>query len=288
MEDVADKYQLRQYITTGRKIVGAFWHEDRQKWEVHSKKTDGRRTVISSMGITEGETGDVTIDECDVFINASGYFNQWRWPSTPGREKFKGITVHSADYDNTVDLKGKRVALIGNGSSGIQIAAAIQKVAGKMSVYMRSPTWITASVASSMVPSADSLQFTEEQKTYWSTHPKEYLEYRKILENELNDAFPYFIKETKHQTAALAYTIDLMKERLASKPELAKLLLPSYSVGCRRPTPGTGFLESLCADNANVVWGELDSFTEKGIKSPDGTEREFDVIICATGFDMSM
>ncbi|KAK5452379.1 hypothetical protein LTS15_007445 [Exophiala xenobiotica] len=286
-EEVAKKYQLNQYITTGRKVVGAEWNDEKQQWLVHSRQTDGRRTVVSSPGITDGEVGEDIIEECDIFINASGYFNHWRWPTTPGRDIFKGQLLHSADYNPKTDLKGKKVGLIGNGSSGIQITAAIQKEVSELTVFMRNPTWITASLGSSFVP-ANGEPFTEEQKAFWAKNPDEYLKYRKAVEKELNDGFPFFIHGTKAQADALDFTTKDMKRRLAKKPELAELLLPTYPVGCRRPTPGTGYLEALCADNVEIAWGELDSFTAKGIKSADGTEREFDVIICATGFDMSM
>jgi cation diffusion facilitator CzcD-associated flavoprotein CzcO len=288
LEDVADKYNLRKYVTCGRKVVGAEWHDDKQKWIVKSKQTDGRRTVVSSNGITDGEVGDVISEECDVFINASGYYNHWRWPSTPGRSKFRGQMLHSADYDPAVDLKGKRVAVIGNGSSGIQIVSTIQKVVDHLTVYIRSPTWITANVASTMLPPSGDTIFTQEQKKHWADHPDEYLTYRKALERELNDAFPYFIRDTKLQKDARSWTEGDMKSKLAKRPDLLKLILPTFSVGCRRPTPGNGYLEALCADNVEVIWGELESFTRNGIKSDDGNEREFDVIICATGFNMSM
>lgn len=62
-----------------------------------------------------------------MFINASGYLNSWRWPSVSGRENYQGILTHGANYDPDIDLWGKRVAVIGNGSSGIQVTVAVQK-----------------------------------------------------------------------------------------------------------------------------------------------------------------
>lgn len=287
MEDVAEKYNLNQYITTCRKVVGARWSEDKQKWLVSSKQTDGRRNAVSSQGITDGEVGDEIVEECDVFINASGFFNHWRWPDTPGRQTFKGIMAHSADYDPSLDLRGKRVAVIGNGSSGIQITAAVQKVASSIAVYIRHPTWITATLGSKFSPEGKNTKFDEAQKAYWANNVDEYLEYRKAVENELNDGFPFFIQGTKAQDDAKAFTLQDMRQRLSPKPDLATKLIPAFPVGCRRPTPGTGYLEALCAANTEIVWGELGCFTETGIRSADGTERNFDVIICATGFDMS-
>jgi len=287
MNDVADKYNLRKYVTANRKVIGSRWLEDRQKWQITTRKTDGRRTAISSHGITEGEVGEDIVDECDIFINASGFFNHWRWPNTPGREKFRGQTVHTADYDVDLDLKGKRVAVIGNGSSGIQVTAAIQPIVSHLSVYMRNPTWIFPNLGSKFAPSGENMNFSDEQKKQWKADPDGYLDYRKAVENELNDGFPFFIHGTKHQADAKTFTTQQMTQRLSPRAGLIDKMLPDFPVGCRRPTPGTGYLEALCADNCEIVWGELDSFTETGIKSADGSLRDFDVIICATGFDMS-
>ncbi|KAL3442928.1 steroid monooxygenase [Aspergillus insuetus] len=289
LNDVADRFGLRKYIETCRKVTGARWNEATQKWEVTSRRTDGRRTVISSRdGITDGEVGEEIVEECDVFINASGYLNNWRWPDIPGRADFQGILAHSANYDPTLDLRGKRVAVIGNGSSGIQVTAAVQKVASHTSAFIRSPTWITANLGSRFIEQGQSnTHYDKEQQQKWAEHPEEYLALRKEIEQELNMRFPLFVRGTKFQQMAQDFTAKDMRAKLAAKPELAEILLPSFAVGCRRPTPGPGYLDALCADNCDVVWGEIASFTKTGLRSKDGTKRDFDVIIAATGFDLS-
>jgi cation diffusion facilitator CzcD-associated flavoprotein CzcO len=288
MEDVADRFDLRKYIHTSRKVIGSYWSESRQKWQIVSRKTDGRRTVVSSADIVEGEIGDEIVEECDVFINASGLMNHWRWPDLPGRENYKGVLAHSANYDPSVDLKGKKIAVIGNGSSGIQVTAAVQPLASELSVYIRSPTWITANLGSRFIgQGVPNIQYDEEQQKAWIENPEEYLNMRKEIEKELNFRFPLFVKGTQFQQIAREFTNKDMRAKLEKKPELAEKIIPSFSVGCRRPTPGSGYLNALCADNTQVVWGEIDSFTDKGLRSKDGTEREFDVIIAATGFDFS-
>lgn len=79
-----------------------------------------------------------------------------------------------------------------------------------------------------------------------------------------------------------------MRSKLAGKPEVADIIVPKdFAVGCRRPTPGNGYLEALCKDNVDVVATNIEHFTPKGIKTSDGVEHEFDVIVCATGFDVS-
>ncbi|KAL0256797.1 hypothetical protein SLS55_009194 [Diplodia seriata] len=79
-----------------------------------------------------------------------------------------------------------------------------------------------------------------------------------------------------------------MRRKLQAKPEIGDMIVPTdFAVGCRRPTPGNGYLESLCEENVTVVPQSIDEITEKGIRTADGVEHEFDVIVCATGFDVS-
>ena len=79
-----------------------------------------------------------------------------------------------------------------------------------------------------------------------------------------------------------------MKRKLAAKPEIAKAIIPNdFAVGCRRPAPGNGYLEALCEENVDVILDGIDEITPEGIKTVDGQEHKVDIIICATGFDVS-
>ena len=79
-----------------------------------------------------------------------------------------------------------------------------------------------------------------------------------------------------------------MRRKLAAKPNIADIIVPkNFAVGCRRPTPGNGYLEALCKTNVEVVSESIVEITPKGIRTADGEEHNVDVIICATGFDVS-
>lgn len=309
IERVADQHNLRQYVKTSHKVIGAKWIEDRQKWEVQIVQTDGRELMVSNRVNQDGENGEPFTEECDIFINAGGCFNDWKWPNISGRESFKGELLHSAVWPKETDLSGKTVALIGNGSTGVQILPAILDQVKKVYVYIRSKTWITAGFAQKFAgPNGTNVIFSPEQKHRWEDHPEEYLEYRKAVESELNSRFRLYLKDSPEQKEARAFSIQQMTEKLVGKPEITEKLLPDFDVGyvmssrirnncslthtfldysCRRATPGNGYLEALCSPKVEIVWGEIDSFNATGITSASGEFHELDTIICATGFNMS-
>ena len=98
--DFADKYDLRQYIKTEHQVIGSRWNDEAGMWDVQIKDLD---------------SGAVTHDSCNVLINAGGILNNWKWPEILGFESFMGPKLHTANWDDSVDLAGKRVGLIGNG-----------------------------------------------------------------------------------------------------------------------------------------------------------------------------
>ena len=110
-------------------VIRAEWDEDEGVWRIQVRD------------LNTGETKD---DAAEIFINAGGVLNHWKWPDLPGLNDFKGSLVHSAVYDESLDLTGKRVAVLGAGSSGVQIVATVQKQAKKLYTWVRSPVWITA------------------------------------------------------------------------------------------------------------------------------------------------
>ncbi|GAB7353336.1 hypothetical protein MBLNU459_g3826t2 [Dothideomycetes sp. NU459] len=287
VESVADQHNLRHYLKLSHKVVAAKWIEEKQKWQVQIVKTDGREVIVSDGANHEGEVGEPFIEECDIFINATGAYNNWKWPTIPNRTSFKGRMLHSAIWPKEASLKGETVALIGNGSTGIQILPAILEDVAKVYVFIRNPTWVTAGLAQRFAgPDGSNKFFTKEQLDHWAKNPEEYLLYRKEIEDELNVRFRLYIKNSATQNAAKKFSVDQMKRKLAEKPYLSDQLIPEFPVGCRRPTPGNGYLEALCSRKVEIVWGELDTFTETGLTSASGVEAKVDTIICATGFNM--
>ncbi|CAH0042269.1 unnamed protein product [Clonostachys rhizophaga] len=277
-KDVAEKYDLNKYVRLNHTVVGATWVEEEQKWHVRIQQGNNPEDVIT--------------DKADIFVNASGvlkYISKWKWPDISGRETFRGPMLHSANWDDSIELKGKRVGVIGGGSSAVQIVPSIQPVVGHMKCFIRSAAWVTASFGQRFAgKGGTNFEYSEKQKEILRNDPTKYLAYRKRIESELNSRFRFILNGSKEQQDARNAAEKDMRTRLASKPEIADLIVPkNFAVGCRRPTPGNGYLEALCEDNVAVVSSSITEITPKGIKTSDGVEHEFDVIVCATGFDVS-
>lgn len=265
-----DKYQLDERVQLNSKVTSTIWDEASGKWRIEVN-----------------QNGTVIKDEADVLVNGSGILHKWRWPEIKGLDSFKGRRLHSAAWDASLDWTGKRVAIIGNGSSAIQILPKMQPAAAKIVNYIRSPTWISSNFAAELTPEGKNFQYTEEQKKEFRENPEKLREMRKLIEHHFNQFFYALVVDTPQQKAAAKVFQDEMQRRLNHDPDLCAKLIPDWKVGCRRLTPGEGYLEALQEPNVAIEFSGIKKVTETGIVAANGSEEEFDIIVCATGFDVS-
>ncbi|OGE54789.1 hypothetical protein PENARI_c005G09522 [Penicillium arizonense] len=242
-----DNYALREYISCRHEVVRAEWDEEKAEWIVHIKKGNGA----------------IFFQRCDFFISAAGILNSWRWPAIPGLHSFNGTLLHSANWDQTVDLKGKHVGLIGNGFSH----------------KFNQPTWVNPSMAG-----GGQVVYTEEEKRKYRDEKCTLLEMRKKSESLMTGAFPMFIRGSLTNAHATTHIKEEMRGKI-NDDALADKLIPNFSLGCRRFTPGINYLESLTLPNVKTVYGEITRVTPEGCVTDNNEEHSLDVLICATGFD---
>jgi len=265
-EGFAKKYNLHQYVRLQHQVIGAYWNNDKAGYDLKIKD------------VTKDEIID---DHCDILINASGILNNWRWPDIPGLKDFKGMLIHSANWDESVELEGKHVGLIGNGSTGVQLLPVLQQKCSKVTTFIRQAGYV------SPVQGLEQHLFSEEEKSDFVNNPGSLLKYRKQIEDGLNGLFGVFMQGTQLNKDTRNYMIRQMKEKLNNE-DLESKLIPDFSFGCRRLTPGVDYLESLTKPNVEVVFGKIKSVTENGcLCGDDDDDKEYpvDILICATGFD---
>lgn len=183
--------------------------------------------------------------------------------------------MHSARWDWAYDIRGKKVAIIGNGATAAQIIPEIVEEVKSLTVHQRTPNWV--------VPRLDKA-IPEWKRTMYRYLP--YVRHRKragmmdqreILFNAIWDSEHPVSKHLQTQA------VEHMHTQLPERPDLWEKLLPKYKIGCKRVIISDDYLPVFLRDNVKLETGKIDKITEQGIQT-DGKEEEYDLIICATGF----
>ncbi|SPO07708.1 related to monooxigenase [Cephalotrichum gorgonifer] len=269
----AKEYKLYENAKFNHRVISAEWSEADGRWTVKVENT---------------ATGEVTVDSAEVIINCAGVLNKWKWPDIQGLHSFGGKLVHTGNYPTDLDLTGKNVAVIGAGSSAIQVVPTIQPVVKSLVTFARSPTWIAPQFVGRIATEGRATVYTEEQKEKFRNDPEHLLKYRREVDHELNSRFPNFYKGSAAQQASRDIIEKSMRDKLAGmEPELREKLIPDFDVGCRRVTPGEGYLEALQKENVEIVRAGIKEITSEGVVTAEGKTYPVDVIIAATGYDTS-
>lgn len=263
-KSVCKHFNIGRHINFQSKVQEAVWDESRGVW------------IIS----VEGQVNF----EAEILFNASGILNNIKYPRLQDLDNFSGSLLHTADWDSSVSLKGKRIAVVGAGASAIQLLPVIQKEASNIDVYIRTPSWITPQTNSLLSDELNHTYSTEE-KTAFRRDIGKYALVRKQMETYYNTMYRMFIRDSEEQSNTRRRLESWMKERI-SDSELQAKLIPKFEVGCRRINPGEAYLEAIQQPNVTPIFDPIDRVTSEGVIC-DGRLRRVDVIVAATGFDTS-
>lgn len=277
IQDFAQSEGLRRKIRFNTEVLSAAYDEQSKQWTVRSRDHDGAEHTVTA----------------DVFVSATGQLNQPSIPDFEGAADFAGLHVHSAKWPADLDLRGKRVALIGAGASAFQVGPAIASEVEQLTIFQRNAPWLlptpgyTASLPDQHIELLRS--FAEYGRWYrlwqfWlSTEGR-----MPLIEVDEN-----WKMEGSVSAANEAFRRELL-EHLAGHyeghPELLAQMTPSYPPGAKRMLRDNGdWAKTLKLQKVELVTEErIDHFTEAGIvavsKTGEQKLREFDVVIYATGF----
>lgn len=255
-------YGIDRYLSLRSPVTRAVWNEVDSKWMVSVQNQ-----------------GDF---DCEILVNACGILNSIQYPQIKGLDLFKGPLLHTAAWEDNVDFRGKRIAVIGAGASAIQMLPVVAETSERCDVYIRTPSWITPPFGTEK---PGNFQYTEEEKQRFRNDPEFSLSTRKKMETAFNKLFSAFIKGSEQQNT-LRNALEKSMKTLVHDPALQEKLIPKFDVGCRRINPGEPYLKSLQSSNVHPVFDPIDSVTYDGIIA-EGQLRAVDVIIAATGFDTS-
>jgi cation diffusion facilitator CzcD-associated flavoprotein CzcO len=183
---------------------------------------------------------------------------------------------------------------LGCGSSGIQILPHLQKESKQVFNFIRGGTWISQPFGSTLTADvlANSTEpgnysYTPEELARFQDDPEYYQGFRREMESYINKDFPCLFPGSDEEKAGTEKIRGNIREKLQSKPGLYEALEPRFTPGCRRLTPGPGYLEALTQDNVQLIKTPIVRVTKNAVITSDGKEWLVDAIACATGFDTS-
>jgi cation diffusion facilitator CzcD-associated flavoprotein CzcO len=260
LHEVVDEHDLRRHFRLGTAVTSATWLEARQQY-----------LVKTSSG-----------DEChvDAVVSAVGMLTEARIVQLDGMADFDGRIFHTSQWDPNVDLAGKRVAIIGTGSTAAQLVPAVAEVAAHVTVFQRQASWVDPKPNDEYPP-------LKRRILSWS--PAHRLERLRRFYNGERLWFggrlirPGTTADTRAKQISLNYINSVFKDH----PELAKIMTPSIPYQGRRPVHATGYLETLVRDNVKLVPRAAAGMTSDSVVDQAGESHEADIVIMATGFQPS-
>lgn len=262
LKGVALHFELEQFIRYNSKVISAEWSDKTSTWTVQI------------------ENGPAV--EAEILVNASGILNNLQMPDIEGLSTFSGPVLHTAQWDSSVDLRDKKIGVVGSGASAIQLLPQIQPLADKIHVYIRTPSWICPPVALPDGGTA-SYEYQEREKERFRWNDEVYLETRKAMEDKFNGMFRAFVKDSPEQRD-LRIKFEARMKSLIPDEVLQKHLIPSFEVGCRRINPGEDFLIALQKPNVEPVFHQIEKIVPEGTIA-GGVLYPADVLVAATGFN---
>jgi 4-hydroxyacetophenone monooxygenase len=271
----AEAFGLMPHIRLRTEVAGAQWDEGEQRWNVQLREADGTESTVTANAI----------------VSAVGQLNRPKFPDIVGLDSFEGESFHSARWDHEVDLHGKRVAVIGTGASAAQFIPHVADAAAHLTIFQRTPPWLLPN-ENYQAEVGDDLAWVlrhlpeyarwERLWIFWRTHegllpaaavdpewePKD----RSV--SALNDMIRMFLAS--------------MYEMFVPDPDLRAKVTPSYPPIAKRIVFDNGiYFQTLARDDVDLLTDSIVEITPRGIRTGDGIEHEFDVIVYGTGFHAS-
>ena len=254
---VARKYSLYDYIRFNTEIRGAHYDDKTCRWTLRS--AGGQEFVARAV------------------VMGVGGLSRPKFPDLPGLDEYEGHLFHSARWDHDVELRGKRVAVVGTGASAAQIVPSIADEVEALTVFQRTPPWV----------------FPRRDRRYpgWAKNL-----FQKVWPAHLLFRYLIYLRNEAHAVGFLteprlmnlfAHASKRHAKKVFDDPEMIQAVTPDYSVGCKRVVFSDDYYPALAKPHVELVPHAVERLTATGAVDAEGVEREFDVIIMATGFHVT-
>jgi cation diffusion facilitator CzcD-associated flavoprotein CzcO len=256
IEDVASRFGVKSMVRFGTAVTRAVFDEGRGTWTVEDSRRE--REVF------------------DVFVTAVGQLSIPSVPRMEGLDDFGGARFHSASWDHSIALEGKRIAVIGSAASAVQIVPELTRLASRLAVFQRTPNWL--------IPRWN-WQYSAAGKALFRWLPF----YRLLTRASI-----YCFQEALFGALRTGSTLNRIMKGIAlwhlrrQVPDagLRAKLRPHFELGCKRLLLSDDYFPSFNQPHVELVIERIERFVPAGIRTVDGKERAFDVVVFATGFDV--
>ncbi len=255
LERCATDFGLRPHLRFGHDVEAAAWDDDALRWRIETSR------------------GALT---ADVLIAAPGALAEPRLPEIPGLDTFEGRAFHTSRWDESIDLTGARVAVVGTGASAIQVVPAIQPRVERLVLFQRTPPWV--------MPRNDR-RLGACVRRLLARVPGVRRALRRALYT-FREGFGIVFRDLR--VARLAERVARRHlRRQVPDPTLRAVLTPDYTFGCKRVLLSDDYYPALIQPNVTVVDGGVVEVRPHGVVGPDGVEHAADVIVFGTGFHVT-
>lgn len=251
MQHCVEKYDVARHIRFATAVAAARWDDATARWHLATAEGD----VVTA----------------DIFVSALGMFNEIQWPAVPGRERFKGEMLHTAQWPAAPDFAGKRVAVVGSAASAVQMIPEIAAQAGHLTVFQRTANWV--------MPKQDKT-YTEGELDALRRQPANALQIRR----ETYDFFEELLLFDKPEMMAELERQAQENLAIVADPATRAKMQPTVPLGAQRPLFSNEYYPTFNRPNVSLISDDIECFTPAGIATRDGAEHAFDVIILATGY----
>lgn len=256
-DHLIEKHHLREKTVTQANVSKIIWNEDTRRWDISL------------------ESGQQYSSQ--FLINATGPLSTPVIPNFPGKDKFKGASFHSNNWDHSVEYKNKRVAIIGSGASAAQIIPEIAPDVEHLHILQRTPHWV--------MPRND--HFFRPWQRKLLKHKWFYNALRLLI----YWVYEFRVIGFKYSDFALKVLAKNQAERhikaQIQDPDLQRKVTPDFTIGCKRVILSDTLYPAYCRKNVTLYDKNngIKEITEKGIVTQDGKEHELDIIVYCTGYD---
>ena len=256
---LVEKWQLRPHLRFGTEIVGARFDEGRGVWTLSAANDQSfnARVVVSAVG--------GLVDPA--------------LPDIKGIPTFRGEIFHTARWNHSYDLAGRRVGVIGTGASAVQVVPSIAPQVERLRVFQRTPAWV--------VPKLDK-RYSERAKRLYARYPF-LLRASRFLQYAASELFGPMIFLDAPRLSAIGERMSAHHlHAQVSSPELREKLRPKFQFGCKRILVSDDYWAAFERENVDLVTEPIEEIVPEGIRTRDGMTHELDAIVLATGFAVGL